>query len=163
MGLDFFESPANAFTCAEITHFTCVRQFCWTICLKLLVLKKPPRFVTIYHDKGKKKICYFEVNGQKHGPYEKYNQQEQLVLKRNYEFDLIEGYEFEYYPYTGKVCRKTKYHLGKRNGKHWIRTSRGFWVRKCAYQNDLLHGNYREWYEGTHILRKGCMPRQPIL
>jgi antitoxin component YwqK of YwqJK toxin-antitoxin module len=120
------------------------------------LLKKPPRYVSTYHDNGKKKVCYFEINGLKHGPYEKYDRQGHLVLKRTYHNDLLNGYEIEYYPYTGKIRQKTKWILGKRNGKHWIRTSRGYYILKCSYENDLLHGDYREWYEGTHILKKGC-------
>lgn len=120
------------------------------------LLKKPPRYVVTYWSNGNKKVCYFEVNGLKHGTYEKFNSEGKLVLKRNYHNDLLNGYEFEYYPYTGKVRRKTKWILGKRNGKHWLRTSRGFWIIKSNYKNDLLHGDYREWFEGTHILKKGC-------
>lgn len=120
------------------------------------LFKKPPRFVTTYYENGCKKVCYFEINGQKHGPYEKYNQQGQLMIKKHYQDDQLHGYEYEYYPYTGKVRSKTKWSNGKRHGLHWVRTSIGFWITKAEYQNDLLHGDFREWFEGTHILRKGC-------
>lgn len=120
------------------------------------LIKKPPRFVTLCHENGVKKICYFEVNGQKHGPYEKFDKEGRLIIKRNYYEDQLHGYEYEYYPYTGKIRCKTKYSYGKRDGKHWTRTSQGFWILKSSYRNDLLHGHYQEWYEGTHILKKGC-------
>jgi len=120
------------------------------------LLKKPPRFVTTYYTTGQKKICYFEINGQKHGPWTKYNQQGQLMTKMTYSHDQLHGYEYEYYPYTGKVRSKTKWEKGKKNGLHWVRTSMGFWITKCTYQNDMFHGEFREWFEGTDILRKAC-------
>lgn len=120
------------------------------------LIRKPPRFVTLCHDNGAKKLSYFEVNGQKQGPYEKFNKEGKLVLKRTYYEDLIHGYEYEYYPYTGKVRCKTKYSYGKRDGKHWMRTSRGYWILKCKFKDDELHGDYQQWYEGTDVLKKWC-------
>jgi antitoxin component YwqK of YwqJK toxin-antitoxin module len=119
-------------------------------------LKKPPRFVTTYYSNGKKHLGYFEVNGYKHGPYEEYNKEGQLIFKRNYNNGQLQGYEIEYYPYTGKIRSKTKYHQGKRNGKHQIQTSQGYWTLKCFYNNDALEGDYKEWFENTDILKKGC-------
>ena len=121
------------------------------------LLKTPPKCIIKYHDNGEKYMVYYEENDIKEGEHLEYDEFGRLRRKCFYTKGEKNGDEIEYYPYTGKIRSRITYLDGEKHGRHIVLTSSGNYILKCNYQNGLLHGDYKEWYEKSKgILKKVC-------
>lgn len=98
---------------------------------------------------GSKHIVYYTVNGKRHGMYEEFDEDGDL-LKRAYYYDgLLEGPYYVYHQDGESVMIECTYIAGKKEGEFYEFDEDANLISRRHYRNGVCDGLCQEYYDGT--------------
>ena len=105
------------------------------------------------HPNGKPKLCMpYNVNGELHGDYIGFYENEQVSYEITYENGLRQGKSITYLE-NGKIIGETNYIDGKKEGKS-LETFTDMIQKKANYKNNKIDGDMFLYYPSGKLLQK---------
>lgn len=111
------------------------------------LIPKGPEYVAEYWNNGQKKIEYYKLNDEKNGLYKEYDRFGNLTLEREYKNNKVHGLELYYFRGTTIVQTSINYNMGYKDGACTKYTLKKKVLKQSFYNNDILHGPYKEYKE----------------
>ena len=98
---------------------------------------------------GSKEIVYYTVNGKRHGMYEEFDEDGDL-LKRAYYYDgLLEGPYYVYHQDSDRVMVECTYRSGKKEGEFYEYDEDENLISRRHYRDGVCDGMCQEYYDGA--------------
>ena len=102
--------------------------------------------IKLYDDNGKLQYEFETIDSVRQGKAISYYPDGKIKSKFNFKDDLENGPALSYYP-NGKIQKVGIFLNGKENGESTFYYENGNINIKCKYYNDLIVGNYFEYFE----------------